>query len=323
MQRIFEISLSFAAILVIAATSYYTFTSQQSQLAPAITQVLQPATGTQNTIADSSDGISAEVRNKAKKLYDDGNYKEAYEFYVKIATDPKAGGQPLVSDLSVLYQCIQRMRYYSQWENLIEKVVAAQSNDWRVLQAVAGQYRSAPKRGIIIDNKFQRAPQRMSGAVRNSQERDRIRSLQLLNQAMPLALQDSNKSDTSKFLVQFAQAWQNHQGAWRLQTLTNLDELPDYGDGYGSGNGGRGAPVDKQNNPVFYHLPPSWNAAKSDGERYRWALAQASKIHPPQKIYTQYLWAQFLYSQFGVQTMQQFGTAFVGRQVQDNEEHPT
>ena len=91
MQRIFEISLSFAAILVIAATSYYTFTSQQSQLAPAITQVLQPATGTQNTIADSSDGISAEVRNKAKKLYDDGNYKEAYEFYVKIATDPKAG----------------------------------------------------------------------------------------------------------------------------------------------------------------------------------------------------------------------------------------
>ena len=231
MQRIFEISLSFAAILVIAATSYYTFTSQQSQLAPAITQVLQPATGTQNTIADSSDGISAEVRNKAKKLYDDGNYKEAYEFYVKIATDPKAGGQPLVSDLSVLYQCIQRMRYYSQWENLIEKVVAAQSNDWRVLQAVAGQYRSAPKRGIIIDNKFQRAPQRMSGAVRNSQERDRIRSLQLLNQAMPLALQDSNKNDVSKFLVQFAQAWQNYQGAWRMQALTNLDELREYGNG--------------------------------------------------------------------------------------------
>ncbi|MEE2676106.1 MAG: MG2 domain-containing protein [Planctomycetota bacterium] len=322
MQRILEISLSLAAILVIAATSYYTFNSQQSQLAPAITQVRQPATGTQNVIADSSDGISAEVRNEAKKLYDDGNYKEAYEAYIKIATDPKAGGQPLVRDLSVLYQCIQRMRYYSQWENLIEKVIAAHSNDWRVLQAVAGQYRSAPKYGIIIDNKFQRAPQRMSGAARNSQERDRIRSLQLLNQAMPLALQDSNKSDTSKFLVQFAQAWQNHQGAWRLQTLTNLDELPDYGDGYGSGNGGRGAPVDKQNNPVVHHLPPSWDAAKSDGERYRWALDQASKIHPPQKIYTQYLWAQFLHSQFGVQTMQQFGAGFVGRQFQDDEKHP-
>lgn len=322
MQRFLAISLSLTAVLVIAATSYYSFARQQNPFSPKITQVIQPPIGTQTVVADSSDSIAAEERNKARKLYEEGNYKEAYESYVKIATNPRAGGQPLVSDLSFLQQCIQRMRYYSQWEDLIEKVIVAQGNDWRVLQAVAGQYQSAPKYGILIDNQFQRAPQRMSGAARNSQERDRIRSLQLLTQAMPLALQDSNKNDVSKFLVQFAQAWQNYQGAWRMQALTNLDELPDYGNGYGSGNGGRGAPVDKQNNPVFHYLPKSWNAAKSDGERYRWALTQAGLVHPPQRVYTQYLWAQFLQSQFGVQTMQQFGAGFVGRQVQDNEENP-
>ena len=137
MQRFLAISLSLTAVLVIAATSYYSFAGQQNPFPPNITQVLQPAIGTQTVVADSSDSIAAEERNKARKLYEEGNYKEAYESYVKIATNPKAGGQPLVSDLSFLQQCIQRMRYYSQWEDLIEKVIVAQGNDWRVLQAVA------------------------------------------------------------------------------------------------------------------------------------------------------------------------------------------
>ena len=35
-------------------------------------------------------------------------------------------------------------------------------------------------------------------------------------------------------------------------------------------------------------------------------------VYPPQKIYVQYLFAQFLHGQFGVQTMQRFGAGFFG-----------
>ena len=182
MKRVVVISLSFAAIFVLAVISYLTPAQSEATLAsysihglPKLTQVVQPAAGKKPVVADNSDSITAEVREKAHKLYSDGNYKEAFEAYVKIATDRKSGGQPLVSDLAILFQCIQRMRYYTKWDELIEKIITVQSDDWRVLQAAAGQYQSAPKYGIIIDNKFQRAPQRMTGAARNSQERDRIR----------------------------------------------------------------------------------------------------------------------------------------------------
>ncbi len=62
--------------------------------------------------------------------------------------------------------------------------------------------------------------------------------------------------------------------AWRLQVLTDLESLPDYEVGWGYGGGNEGAPVDEANKPVFYSVPADWGHAKSDGERWRWALEQ-------------------------------------------------
>ena len=313
MKRLLATLLCFTTIAAIAISTHSKFLPTEVTSTIELTPVVQPSSKpTEIVQSDTTDTISEEVRGKAKKLYDEGNYKEAFDAYKEIVIDPKAGEQSLVSDLAILYQCIQRMRYYSQWDELIENVVEAQSNDWRALQAIAEQYQSAPKYGVIIDNQWQRAPQRMTGNARNSQERDRIRGLQLLNQALPLAMQDEDKSSVSGFLIQFAQAWQNYRGAWRMQALTDLSELPDYGDGYGNRFGGQGAPVDNQNNPIFHAIPKSWDEASSDGERYRWALHQAGVVYPPQKIYVQYLFAQFLHGQFGVQTMQRFGAGFFG-----------
>src|SRR5262249_61612903 len=58
----------------------------------------------------------------------------------------------------------------------------------------------------------------------------------------------------------------NHE-PWRLQLLTDLGQLPDYDEGYYWGHSDRGAPVDADGNPVFYHTPKSYKDAKSDGER--------------------------------------------------------
>ena len=194
MKRLLATLLCFTTIAAIAISTHSKFLPTEVTSTIELTPVVQPSSKpTEIVQSDTTDTISEEVRGKAKKLYDEGNYKEAFDAYKEIVIDPKAGEQSLVSDLAILYQCIQRMRYYSQWDELIENVVEAQSNDWRALQAIAEQYQSAPKYGVIIDNQWQRAPQRMTGNARNSQERDRIRGLQLLNQALPLAMQDEPK----------------------------------------------------------------------------------------------------------------------------------
>ena len=40
--------------------------------------------------------------------------------------------------------------------------------------------------------------------------------------------------------------------AWRLQTLTDLSELPDYVEGWYYGHAPGGAPVDADGHPIFY-----------------------------------------------------------------------
>ncbi|HID20951.1 MAG TPA: alpha-2-macroglobulin, partial [Planctomycetaceae bacterium] len=117
------------------------------------------------------------------------------------------------------------------------------------------------------------------------------------------------------FYLEFARfliSGRHGQEAWRLQHLTDLKTLPDYEDAplhfrwsYSPGHGG--APVDKQGRPVFHHLPSRFEKARSDGERWRWLLQQAAEADPNRAAEVQLLFADFLWSQFGVQTMRSAG----------------
>src|SRR5262249_3163426 len=103
-----------------------------------------------------------------------------------------------------------------------------------------------------------------------------------------------------------------YSDAWRLQTLTNLDELPDYDQGWFRSTGAQGAPVDADGDPVFHYAPSTWQAAKTDGERWRWALSQVVENNPRRLNEVRYQLAEFLQSQFGVQTMAQYAAYFRG-----------
>ena len=96
--------------------------------------------------------------------------------------------------------------------------------------------------------------------------------------------------------------------AWRLQLLTDLDELPDYEDGWGYGGQPKAPPVDAEGNPIFYALPKDlgrrqerWRAvalgAGNDGRMEARSLRNDERM----------IRARFLESQFGVQTLAQFG----------------
>ena len=67
-----------------------------------------------------------------------------------------------------------------------------------------------------------------------------------------------------------------------------------------------------------------WAGAKTDGERWRWALMQAGEYSVAEAQHAQFVWGQFLHSQFGVQTMAYYGAAMggTGDDAKKNESGP-
>ncbi|MBV8309443.1 MAG: alpha-2-macroglobulin, partial [Planctomycetaceae bacterium] len=63
------------------------------------------------------------------------------------------------------------------------------------------------------------------------------------------------------------------------------------------------APVEADGTPVYYRVPHDFAQAKNDGERWRWALAQAVEANPGLLNTARYEQANFLLSQFGTQTL--------------------
>ncbi|MDR1964825.1 MAG: alpha-2-macroglobulin, partial [Planctomycetaceae bacterium] len=95
-----------------------------------------------------------------------------------------------------------------------------------------------------------------------------------------------------------------NSSVWKLQTLTDLNTLPDYQtERFWDVNHVKG-PVDADGNPVYYSVPESFETAKNDGERWRWCLEQVVKYDPSRLSNVLLQRANFNQSQFGEQTLQ-------------------
>ncbi len=255
--------------------------------------------------------------NEATKKMNAGNFKEAFDDYRKLGLDPKSPAREMPELLIRAVQCLQNLGRINEVDEFREKVIEAHKDNWRLLQAAAQSYLTIEHNGVIIAGKFQRGPHRGGdGRHVHASDRDRVRALQLLTQAMPLALKDDNQIEAAQFHSVFAQVLQSgmgHSEPWKLQVLTDLATLPDYEEGYwqwwwrGQQQSARGAPVDADGNPIFYSVPKSYADAKSDGERWRWMLAQTIELNAARKNEVLLTYAAFLQSQFGVETMAHFG----------------
>lgn len=252
-------------------------------------------------------------RGEMRKQYDAGNFKVAYDGYRKLALDPKTAPGEVASDLGYAVQSLRSLGRVDEFDELVEASIKAHDQNWRLLRGAAEQYRGIEQWGYIVAGKFQRGSHRGGGKYVTSIARDRVRALQLLQQALPLATKDDKKAEVGRFLLEFASTLQSVE-SWRLQNLTDLATLPDYDEGnqfwgrgrWGGGWGGgdsKGAPVDADGQPVFHQVPKSWDAAKSDGERWRWMLLQAVEADNSLRNEADSSWASFLHNEFGVQTM--------------------
>ncbi len=219
------------------------------------------------------------------------------------------------ADLDQAVRAIRELGAWAEFDPLVELAVARHPENPHILRAAANAYQNAPKSGRLIAGEFERRqrhwrhhrggpdadPQANAGETVDTSYRDRVRTLQLLRAAIDHAAEDREKSAIWR---QFGQILLSND-AWKLQTLTPLDELPEWGEPGPSG-GTEGAPWDGDA-PVLHEIPESWDAAATDGERWRFALAEQARLVPRNASRITREYADFTRSQFGVDTLAQFG----------------
>ncbi len=260
----------------------------------------------------------AEMRAQAKKFYDENNFNDALQLYRTLALDPENSGKEAPGDLAAAIACLNDLGLVHEADELIATSIETHKSNFRLLAGAAQAYSGEIEDGgFVIAGTFERGGHRGGGQWASVADRDRVRSLQLLLEAIALAEKENDATAAER-----ADLWQRvgdqissaRRGeAWKLQDLTDLNVLPDFeisdgGGGLGMGIYGRGgwggqnkgAPVDQGGNPVFHHKPQSWDTAKSDGERWRWAMAQVVLHVADRRSQVDLEWAGFLQSQFGV-----------------------
>jgi uncharacterized protein YfaS (alpha-2-macroglobulin family) len=261
-----------------------------------------------------------ERRAALLKAQNAGNYKDAYDGLRKLALDPADDPREVGNDLTHAVTCLQQLGRDDEMDDFREAVIDVHKGNWRLLDAAARNYQQGQHYGYIIAGKFSRGWRRGGGRYVNAFQRDRARALQLMQQALPLVKDEKDASAVAAFHLHFAEILLHGAGyyeAWRLQSLTDLTQLPDYGEGYNYGGTARGAPVDAAGNPVYYKVPKSYEAAQSDGERWRWMLTQAAEFDAGRKSETDIILADFMRGQLGPQTMAQYGRRFGGDAKED------
>ncbi|HSI34601.1 MAG TPA: MG2 domain-containing protein, partial [Tepidisphaeraceae bacterium] len=282
-------------------------------------------------------GNAAPDRAKLQDTMRKGNYRDAYEGYSKLALDPATDPKAVGGDLTQAVQCLQSLGRSSETDAFREKVIAAHAKNWRLLQAAAETLINNEHYGFIVAGKFERGGHRGGGRQVNSLERDRIRSMQLMVQAMNAVTDEADKRAAATFFIRFADmvmAGVQGDQSFRLQELSDLTTLPDYEEGgyYFRGRGGfgggrgmarGGAPVDDAGKPIFYSLPKSWDAAKNDGERWRYLLMQATEYDKARTAEARFKFASFLDQQFSPASMARYGygTVMFGRPADDSKKN--
>ena len=78
------------------------------------------------------------LRQKAQKLYNDGNYKDALEIFQKLSLAETSQPATIENDMQLAVSCLQALNRDNENDAFREKFTGIHSNNWRALQA-AGQ----------------------------------------------------------------------------------------------------------------------------------------------------------------------------------------
>ena len=252
---------------------------------------------------------AAADRAEADRLYEKGDFADALVLYEKLLKNPAWPGEKAARDLREALQAASNLGQHERADELREAVLESHPDSPEVRIAAARSLLNGYHYGFVIDGEFTRGQQRRGGNWTDASEWDRVRALQILVEGLPQATAEAmGEGGAGSYRLTLAHTLltgRQRNAAWLLQTLTDLDTLPDRADPDPIRNAANpsGAPVDENGDPVFYAVPDSWEAAASDGERWRWALAEAASFGDEPAARTKLARARFLESQFGVATL--------------------
>ncbi len=264
-------------------------------------------------------GEPADQMTRAKQFSDQGNWKEAADIYSRLSTESGVDSKIAASALANLASSFYQSNQINRLDAALKASLDAHPKDWQILRTAARLLADTQHQGIVADQRFTRGyAQRNGGVYIQTVDQDRLRALKWLLAAIDAAKETGIETASDEFgelqmaLAELLMLGRNGQQAWQLQALTNLDVEPDYLDLEAPRFvPTRNAPTRDDpasdtdgSQPVLYSTPESFVAAKSDGERYRWALEQA-KLNPKSRWSAVRRWADFLHSQFSVDTLQQ------------------
>ena len=168
------------------------FRRRTSIIAAAIFSLLVLALAASRGV--SADKPSGTDRAKYQKLYNDGNFNDAFDGFRKLALDSQDDPLQVGSDLEQAIACLQQLGRIDEIDALREAVIEAHGKNWRLLMMAADSYLNGYHYGFIIAGKFSRGPHRGGGEAVNCEERDRVRAMQLMAQAMPLVDKEPAKN---------------------------------------------------------------------------------------------------------------------------------
>src|SRR5262249_55233114 len=155
------------------------------------------------------------------------NYKTAFEGFSKLALAADDDIPKVGNDLSMAINSLQQLGRVDEIDAFRDSVVKTHAGNWRLLMAAANTLLDGEHYGFIIARKFSRGPHRGGGQSVSTLARDRVRALQLMVQAIPLTEKETTNSDVAAFWLSMGQMLLANRGygdAWRLQSLTKLDE---------------------------------------------------------------------------------------------------
>ncbi len=290
-----------------------------------------------------SDGDQAKLLVRAEKLLSEGNGAEAMKLLQPLLDSPPqesgATDQQVRKGLELAFLAQQGLGTAGTGlDALLEGVQKAHPQNWRVLTLSASILERSAHQGSVTDGKYQR--QNWTGKRADSTDRDRVQGLVWLRKASTLALQDAGApaAERVNVLLTEANGLLSGKAPWELQSLTDLEKLPEVEineggrgqmmwPGRGRGPWGyagddTGYPVDAAGNPVYFKIPASWDAATSDGERWRYLLKLAAETDPASAHLATFAFASEIQSWLDVDTLQRTAVwpLIVKRSEQDGKE---
>lgn len=273
------------------------------------------AIGTLAVVGLTQTPDEATLRQQADTAFTKKNWKQAYDAYRQLVANRGTSANKVPDDLQRAIDCMRRLNLNEDLDGLLKEAVEIHPDNWRVVAKAAFSILHSPHYGMVADQQFHRSPSRdRSGSWINTAEQDRHQALIWYQQALIAALKSvdagkSQPSDISPFYLEMMNAvLHNRQQrlAWRLQQKTNLDEAPNFLDFEApSESANRFAPVDTAGKPIYYSVPKNWEEATNDGERLRWLLEQTVEANATISGNAKLIWADFLNSQFAVDTLQE------------------